>query len=350
MSRSSRKVLLVVVAVAAVAAGVWFGRGRVHFDWRNLGLQLRAVNWGLFAAGVAAIYVSAVLRAARWRVLMGKVGRGAWYRLIASQFIGFTAVALFGRVADLARPYLIAQRTETPVATQLAVYSIERAFDLAAAAILFSLTLALAPRSMPHHETFARAGGVSLVATAALAGLALAVRFAGEALAGMARRWLCIVSKEFAAGVAAKVLDFRQGLLAIATAGQMFAALGWSLVLWGLIASAYFTTVHAFRSAPLLAGLTVPATMLLMATSMGGSLLQLPVLGWFTQIGVLATALHLFFGVPVEVASACGALLMFVTTLAVVPGGLIAAKLEGVGLREATRTSEVLEEEEASVG
>ena len=342
--KSSRKAVLIVVLLLLVAAGLWFARGRVHFDWSNLALQLRSVDWRPVALACAAIYLSAIFRAWRWRLLMGNVGTGSSAALVPAQFIGFTVVALFGRVADLARPYLIAKRTQTSVATQLAVYSIERAYDLGAAAILFSLTLAYAPHDMPHHEAFARAGIVSLAATIFLALFAVAIRFAGEALAGLARRGLRIISADFAEAAATKILDFREGLRAIATAGQFVGALVWSLVCWVLIAYSYYATAHAFRSSPPLAGLTIAGTMLIMATSMGGSLLQLPVVGWFTQIGVLAGALHLFFDVPLEVASACGALLLIVLNLSIVPLGLVFAKLEGVGLRDAAHSGEQVAE------
>lgn len=344
MKPSHRKALIVIALLLFVAAGLWMARGRVHFDWNNLLVQLRAVDWRPVGLAIAAIYLSAVFRAWRWRLLMGDVGTGSSAALVPAQFIGFTVVGLFGRVADLARPYLIARRTHTAIATQLAVYSIERACDLAAAAILFSVTLAFAPRDMPHHKDFVRAGLISLGATLFLALFALAVRFAGEALAAFARRGLRLISPDFAEAAATRILDFRDGLRAIATAGQFFGSLLWSLVCWALIAYAYYATAHAFRSSPPLADLTVAGTMLIMATSMGGSLLQLPVVGWFTQIGFLAAALHLLFDVPLEVASACGALLLVVLNLSIVPAGLIFAKLEGVGLRAAAHSGEQVAE------
>lgn len=344
MKFSARKVFLLITLAVLVGAGGWAARGHVNFDWNNLAWQLHAVDWRPVAFAFAAIYLSAVFRAWRWRLLMGRSGTGTAAALVPAQFIGFTVVAIFGRVADLARPYLIARRTRTAVATQLAVYSVERAYDLAAAAILFSLALAFAPRDLPHHEYFTRAGVLSLAATLFLAAFALGVRFAAEPLAALARRALRVISPAFADSAANKIADFHEGLLAIATAGQFFGALAWSLVCWVLIASSYYATAHAFRSSPGLVGLTVAGTMLLMATSMGGSLLQLPVLGWFTQIGVLAGALHLFFAVPVEVASACGALLMIVLNLSVVPPGLVFAKLEGVGLRAAAHSGEDIAE------
>jgi hypothetical protein len=80
--------------------------------------------------------------------------------------------------------------------------------------------------------------------------------------------------------------------------------------------------------------------MLLMASSIGASLLQLPVIGWFTQIAATATTMHTLYGAPLEAATACGALLLTVTFLCVIPIGLAFARLEHVGLRTATKESE----------
>ena len=344
MKKSSLRNAVIALVLVAVVVAIFLLRDRVHFDWANLKLQMRAVDWRLIAAGCAAIWISMLFRAVRWKLLLGAVSSTSAVKLIASQLIGFTVVALFGRVADLARPYLVARKTTTPIATQLAVYSIERAFDLAAAAILFSVTLAFTPRDMPHHAQFVKAGIVSLGLTLFLAAFALAVRFAGATLASIARNIFKLVSDDFAKAAATKILDFRDGMKAIATAGQFVGSLVWSLVIWVLIASSYLLTARAFRSSADLATFTVASTMLLMATSMGGSLFQLPVLGWFTQIGVLAGALHVFFGVPLEIASACGAVLLFTTTLSIVPLGLVAAKIEGVGLRAAAHSGEAVAE------
>ena len=107
------------------------------------------------------------------------------FSLVGSQFIGFTAVALFGRLADLTRPYLIAKRTQLDLSPQVAVYTIERMFDLGSAALLFSGALVLAPKDLPHHEIFVRAGVLSMAGTLFLAGFMLATRLAGETVARM---------------------------------------------------------------------------------------------------------------------------------------------------------------------
>jgi hypothetical protein len=113
-----------------------------------------------------------------------------------------------------------------------------------------------------------------------------------------------------------------------------------SLAMWGIIGCAYVQTAHAFVQTPELAGLTFSRTMLLMAASIGGSLLQLPIIGWFTQIAVTAAAMHTFYGAPIEAATACGALLLVVTFLCIIPAGLIYSQVEHVNLKKVASESE----------
>jgi hypothetical protein len=324
-----------------IAALAWLLRGRIPFDWATLGRQLRFVSVPRVLAAILLTYICYWIRALRWSVLLSPVTNLSAIALFPAQAIGFTSVALFGRVADLARPYLIARRAKTPVATQLAIYSVERAFDLGAAAILFSVTLAFSPRNMPHHGAFARAGIVSMGATLFLVAFAIALRFAGDKLAHLAARLLHPLSPRFADAARARILDFREGFRTVSSLGEFSLALLLSLVMWTGIAFVYVESAHAFQASPQLATLSFSATMLLLATGIGGSLLQLPVIGWFTQIAVLAAALHGFFGVPLETATACGAVILLTTTLCIIPGGAIAARLQGIALKDAVASSEL---------
>lgn len=316
-------------------------RDRLHFDWGNFWSQLRHVRWLDIAAGTALIWGTFLLRAVRWSILIRPMKKVSASRLVGAQFIGFTAVALFGRLADLTRPYLLAKKAELSVASQVAVYTIERMFDLGAAAIIFSAALALTGRDLPHHEIFVRTGIVSLGATLALAVFAFVVKASGGVLAAFARGTLGRLSRPLGESVANKLLGFREGLNALSTLVEVGVCTGISLLMWGMIGEAYVQTAHAFVQTPELAGLTFSRTMLLMGASMGSSLLQLPVIGWFTQIGLTATAMHQFYGAPVEAAAACGALLLMVTSLSIVPLGLIFAHVEGVSLKAAAKQSEV---------
>src|SRR6266851_615258 len=328
---TKRNAVLWLVGVLALVAVVVLFRSKVQFDWAMFWEQLRYVSAGHVAAGIALIYVTYWLRAVRWSVFLSPTRTVSAGSLLGSQFIGFSAVALFGRLADLTRPYLVARRVGLPLSSQVAVYTIERMFDLGAAAVIFSSALAFTPKDLPHHEVFVWAG---------------VVRVAGGAVAGFVRRVLHPLSKPAAESIAAKIVGFRDGLNAISSMREFVVVVVLSLAMWGMIGGAYLETAHAFVNTPELAGLTYSRTMLLMAASIGGSLLQLPIIGWFTQIAVTATAMHAFYGAPIEAATACGAVLLLVTWLCIIPPGLIYARVEHVNLKRVAEESEAAASDE----
>ncbi len=327
----------VVVALAVV---VFVYRDRIHFDWANFWEQLRHIHQGHALAGILLIYATYWLRAIRWSVFVKPMKDVSVGSLIGPQFVGFTAVALFGRLADLTRPYLVARKTGLPLSSQVAVYTLERMFDLGAAAAIFSSALAFAPKNTPSYDLFMRVGRGSLLVTLAIAVFAIAVRVAGGAVAGFARHVLRPLSKNVAESIAEKIEGFRDGLKALKTWQELLVVTAISLVMWGMIASAYVQTAHAFIQTPELANLSFSRAMLLMAASLGGSLLQLPIIGWFTQIAVTATAMHAFYGAPIEAATACGALLLAVTFLCIIPAGLLCARVDHVSLKKVAEESE----------
>jgi uncharacterized protein (TIRG00374 family) len=332
-SRKRAVYLLAILLILGIA--FWLLRDRVPFRWSSLAQQLQDLAWWRVAAALVVIYLCYWLRAARWSVLLAPMCRSSAMELLPAQVIGFTAVAIFGRVADLARPYMIARRTQTAVTTQIAIYSIERAFDLGAAAVLFSFALAFAPPTLPHHQAFAKAGLVSVALTLALTIVAALIRFYGDRIAAWTERLLRKTAPRLADAAAARVLDLQRGFEAISSVREFLTAISLSLLMWAGIASCYLLTATAFRSTPALAGFSFSATMLLLATGIGGGVIQLPVLGWFTQIALFATTLHALFGVPVETATACAVMVFAVLNLSIVPTGLIVAHVQGIGLRDA---------------
>ena len=340
--------LLWAGVVVALAVIVFVFRDRVHFDWAAFWRQLKHANLGHIAAGIALIYATYWLRALRWSVFVAPMKKVRMGSLVGPQFIGFTAVALFGRLADLTRPYLMARKIDLSLSSQVAVYTIERMFDLGAAALIFSSALAFTPKDLPHHDVFVRAGLGSLAVTLTIAAFAGVVRVAGGAVAGFARRALNPLSKPLAEGVAEKIAGFRDGLNALRGGKELVVVALISLVMWGMIAMAYVQTAHAFVETPELAQLKFSSAMLLMAASIGGSLLQLPIVGWFTQIAVTAAAMHGFYAAPIEAATACGATLLAVTFLCIIPAGLVCARLEHVSLKKVAEESEALGESSAA--
>jgi glycosyltransferase 2 family protein len=332
-------------AVLLAALG-WLVHTRVHFQWGVFLEQVQHLDWRRIIFGVVLIISCYYIRAARWAVLIKPQRKVSSFSLWGSQVIGFTGVALFGRPADLLRPYLVARKASLSVSSQIAVYTVERMFDLAATALIFSGALLLAPdrATLPHHDALKHGATGALLLTVALAVFAVSVRASGKAIAAIAEKTLGTLSASFGHAVANKILAFRDGLDAIATWQEAAMAMGLSLLMWAFITTAYLQTCKAFILSPQLSSMTLARCLVLMVASMAGSVIQLPVLGWFTQIGITAGVMQKIFDVQSEPALACGAMLLICTFMSVIPFGLIWARLEHVSLKNVAEQSEKLGE------
>lgn len=339
--KNKRWILWLVVAIALVAL-VLVARQKIHFDWNIFVQQLKLADWRDIGIGVAFIWFGYVIRAVRWALFLKPVRKVSPFSLFGSQVIGFTGVALLGRPADLVRPYLVAKRMQVPLSSQVAVYVVERMFDAGAMALIFSTAMITAPHdaSLPHPELLRRIAFGGLAGTAALAALAIAVRLSGKAVARGAEKVLGTLSENLGRSVAVKINAFRDGLDMLASLKDVGLALFYSLCMWAAITGAYLMTTRAFVDSPPLASMTLARCMVLMAASMLVSAVQLPVIGWFTQIAAAAATMQQFFGVRWEPALGCGAVLLAVTFLSVIPLGLIWARIEHVSLKKVSEDSE----------
>ncbi len=344
--RSKRPLYYLLGVVALVALSIYASH-RTHFQWGILGAQFRYVRWSHIAIGVGLIYAAYVIRGMRWAVFLKPAKRVGPLDLVGTQVIGFTAVALVGRVADLARPYLVARKTRVALSLQVAIYTIERMFDMGSMALIFALALLLAPdrATLPHPEIARKVALGALAVSAALVVLAVSVRLAGEAMAA----WLEAKMRSRAGtSVAAKLRSFRDGLQSLASWSDFLQAAGLSLLMWSMIGAAYLNTVRAFTGSSILVNMTFGRCVILMAASMASSVVPIPVVSWFAQVLALQQTMMRIFGVRPEPALACGAGLLFVTFLCIIPVGLIWARREHVSLKEVSSESGHLGEEAAA--
>ena len=363
MKKSQLIIGLLVLAVLA-ALGV-YAQHRYKFDWNEVAIQLAKADWMKIGIAIGCIYVAYAFRSARWAFLLRHMKTVGPFKLLGTQVIGFTAIALIGRVADPVRPYLVAKKTQIPLANQLAVYVVERLFDMGTMALIFSIAMLWIPtgdiitatsrsRSFaslgPSHPLLAeiavRYSGLLVTLLGAL--FLLVARFSGEFIAGFFERSLGVVSKKLGHTIGQKIRAFRTGLGAMQSIGDLAVVCSLSLGMWLLIACAYFVCCRAFVASPQLATITPQKCVLLMIASGGASIFQLPVIGWFTQIIAVAAILSAGFGVAKEAATAGAAILLVVTFISIIPMGLIWAHFEHVSLRKVTIESEHAEEDLAA--
>ena len=174
---------LLLVAVAAFVA--WKLRTS-HFDWVGFGRSIRTADWRLLLAALMVIWGQNVWRAARWGVFLRASGTKArWWQLIGSQFVGFTGLAVFGRIGELIRPLLVARRTGLSFASQVGVVAVERVFDLGAFGLIFGVNLMVSPglQTLPFHERFHQVGFAIAGLTLVVAAFVVGIRVSGRVVA-----------------------------------------------------------------------------------------------------------------------------------------------------------------------
>jgi uncharacterized protein (TIRG00374 family) len=345
MNKRQALVYAVVAAVLAVLVYLQFRTWR-DFDWVRFGGQLHRINWWHIVHAVALIYLAYVMRAIRWKIFLRPVRKDASaLGMVGPTLIGFTGLALLGRPGELIRPYLIARRENLSFSSQLGVWAVERIFDIGAFTVLLILTafVATAPKRLSYYGDFQRAGLFFAVLVAVMIVAVIAVSRRGEALA----RWVELRFSHLAANlghrIALRIREFRSGLDTIHSATSLAWLITVSLIMWCMIALAYKEVTHAYQAS----SLEIPQTqvLLLMGSSMLGSLIQLPGVGGGSQLATIAALEHVF-DVPRELAASCGIMLWLVTFVAVVPVGLLLAHRERLSLRQLSAESR--EQEEAS--
>jgi glycosyltransferase 2 family protein len=146
MNKQRMLIYGLVLAILIALVYVQFRQWRT-FDWNKLIEHSRGIAWQHVIYGIVLIYIAYFLRAVRWKIFLRPVRpHTSTVSLVSPTVVGFTGLAVLGRPGELIRPYLIARRANLSFASQLAVWAIERIFDLGAFTVLMVLAIFLPTR------------------------------------------------------------------------------------------------------------------------------------------------------------------------------------------------------------
>jgi glycosyltransferase 2 family protein len=347
----NKKKYLAYAVVFLVLAGLVYLQFRTwkNFDWARL-FQF-GLSWRHILHGVAYIYLAYFLRAVRWKIFLRPVRKEASILgLVPPTMIGFTGLALLGRAGELIRPYLIARRNNLPFASQVAVWAVERIFDVGGFTVLMvgaiflpSKLRAFTLASPPEVQRWIHLTGYALIAL--VLGLllgAMLVAYRGNRIAQWVEGHFAHLAENLGHRIAQKIREFTIGLNTIHGPIAFLELSAVSVLMWWIIALAYKEVTHAY-GAPM-AAMSVTKVLLLMGASMIGSLVQLPGVGGGSQLATISALDHIFHIVPQELAVSCGIMLWLVTFFAIVPVGLLLSHHERLSLRKLSEESEHAEE------
>ena len=368
---NKKKILISVLVLMVLAALVYLQvRTWRRFDWHRFWAATQHTQKLYLLAGVGLVYFDYYLRALRWKIMLRPVCNTKASRLLRPTIIGFTGLALFGRPGEFIRPFLIARRENLTMASQVAVWIVERIFDMGAFALMSALNMLWNADTLRRLPGFARGGtrmigkyqisafgifelsGVAvLFGVALLAGLAFAVRKNPAGAARVAQRIFGGISEKFGKAAAHRVHAFGEGLNTVQDL-KSFAQLSFlSILIWWVIGIAYLMVTHAYRihhRQPF----TLSSVLLLTAASVLGGVVQLPLVGGGSQLATIGI-LHGVFDLPPELSISCGIMLWLVTFMSVTPTGLVLAQREHVSFmrleKEAMQEEKKAEAAESSV-
>jgi glycosyltransferase 2 family protein len=348
---SKKRFLITVLVLLALSALVYLQvRTWKRFDWHRFWVATHNTHKFYLVAGVALVYVDYLLRAVRWKILLRPVRQARSADLVAPTIIGFAGLALLGRPGEFIRPYLIARKVNLTMASQLAVWTVERIFDMGAFALIMALNILLfasrlksevpafrdeVTQSFLGHKillfTLFEAVAVALLlGVAGAAFLAFRVRQNPARAARFFMRAFGRISPRFGYSLSKRVQSFGEGLNTVKDFTSFLQLSALSLVIWILIGFAYMAVTNAY-SIHRLSRMTLSSVFLLTAASVVGGILQLPVVGGGSQLATIGM-LRGVFDLSPELATSCGMMLWLVTFMSVIPAGLSLARSEHVSL------------------
>jgi glycosyltransferase 2 family protein len=341
---ASAVVLVVLIGLVYLQFRTWR-----NFDWALL-FQFQ-IKWRHIVYGIFLIYIAYVLRAVRWKIFLRPVRKDASIvGLVPPTVIGFTALALLGRPGELIRPYLIARHTNLSFASQVGVWAVERIFDVGAFTVLLVGAIFLpsklhafaqdAPAEVRHWIYLTGYALVALVIGLLIGAILMSYR--GKRIAQWVDARFSHLAENLGHRIAQKIREFTIGLDTIHGPLSFLQLTAVSVLMWWVIALSYKEVTAAY-GVPLYA-MSTTKVLLLMGSSMIGSVVQLPGLGGGSQLATISAMDHVFHVVPKELAVSCGIMLWLVTFVAVVPLGLLLAHRERLSLRELSAESAGAEE------
>src|SRR4030095_14724586 len=97
-----------------------------HFNWVLFFSSLSHLRPGWLGVSVVLSLLTYLIRVGRWKVLLAPVKEIPLARLFWATIVGFSAIYLLGRVAELSRPLWLMRQEKVPLSASIATVVVER--------------------------------------------------------------------------------------------------------------------------------------------------------------------------------------------------------------------------------
>lgn len=342
--------------ILSLAVGALF----VYLFARNLNLgdvwqRVRAANWEQLGLALALLIGTYFVRTLRWRTLLEPMARPPLKALFRATMIGFSALFLMGRAAEMIiRPAVLSIKERVHPSASYATVMIERVFDMVMVVLFFAVNLVFFEYSEREHDADAMrlfgwikvAGALLLVAACAgVYGLSVFRRRREAALMSLEKKLNRLPTK-ISRGLMSLLRHISEALAVLHDRRSLTITLSYTILLWLMVATAHLLVVRAFGvhydRVPFTAAVFV------MGLSMLGSVVPTP--GGATGPFHIATAASLaFLGLDQDLAKSIAIILHPLIFAPATLFGMFYIAREGLSLERLKDLAQRQAEEEHAV-
>ena len=230
---------------------IWlFGR---RLDWAQVKLAVQESDWRLIILGVVFVLLGYLWRALRWQAFLKPLTEASLREVWIATTVGFGAVLVFGRVAEVVRPAVLPLRDKRvrPAASFVTIM-VERLYDMMAVVLFFAVNLLWFKPSAGTSADFSRVRIIGWVLVALLA-TALAMLLCFRRRSQSVISWLDgrISDGPGLRGRLKKALlstleQLSTALSVLSDARLLAISIGWTVLLWSSVAVANLLVFRAF--------------------------------------------------------------------------------------------------------
>ena len=198
-------------------------------DFQDVAKSLQAIRGTYLAPALLLMVLMQWLRAVRWGVLLSPLEKVGQLSLFSVSNVGFLAImAIPARLGELARPYLITQRSRIAMSSALGTIVVERVMDTLT--ILAMTAFLLLSASLP--LWMSKASGWMLLATLTATILIVLMILRRETLEQKAGILMKRLPERYAAGALRILHHFIDGFKVMKDAKSVVQASALSLIIW----------------------------------------------------------------------------------------------------------------------
>lgn len=242
----AKKLKSLVVLAVGLGLAYWFARG---IDWATVGVYWKNANLWLLLLGSVLINLTMLVRAVRWLTLLQPITRASLREALAATVIGFGCIFAVGRAGDVVRPLMLSLRERINPSATIATILIERIYDMTAVAVMFAVNLLILELPADKTDDLQRMrslGWLLLLGLGVGIGLLILLRWRAPSVIRFfenALRWL---PKRVLTIFIGLLTHLAEGLSVLLDLRELVKTLIQTVVVWGLIALAYWATISAF--------------------------------------------------------------------------------------------------------